>query len=369
MKKENLNILPIDKWGLNVKRPLIIAGPCSAETEEQVLKTARDLDKQQVQIFRAGIWKPRTRPNSFEGVGSVGLEWLKTVKQETGLKVAIEVANVKHVYEALKAGIDMFWIGARTSANPFAVQEIADALKGVDIPVLVKNPVNPDLELWIGAIERIRQAGITKLGAIHRGFSSYGKSKYRNTPHWQIAIDLKRRLEDIPVINDPSHITGNASLIASVSQKAMDVDFDGLMIETHCNPKEAWSDAKQQITPFELHELVDNLVLRSSDASSLDDEDTLEELRTKIDAFDEELMEVFVGRMSVVDKIGVWKKRNNVTIYQATRFEQIIDAAVQKATKYSLSPEFVENIFKAIHVESINRQTAILNAKDEKKTV
>ncbi len=359
--REDLKVLPLREWGLNNDRPLLIAGPCSAETEEQVLQTARELDKSLVHVFRAGIWKPRTRPNSFEGVGSVGLEWLKRVKEETGLKVATEVANVKHVYEALKAGVDVLWIGARTSANPFAVQEIADALKGVDVPVFVKNPVNPDLELWIGAIERICQAGIAKVGAIHRGFSSYGKSKYRNIPHWQIAIDLKRRIPDIALINDPSHITGNASMIASVSQKAMDVNFDGLMIETHCNPHEAWSDAKQQITPSELHELVNNLVLRSPEALVLHAGDTLEELRAKIDVFDNELMEILTGRMQVVEKIGMWKKQNNVTIYQASRFEQILRSVAAKAQKFGLKPEFVENIFKAIHEESISRQTAILN--------
>ncbi len=365
--KENFGILPLKEWGLNTDRPLVIAGPCSAETEEQVMKTAKLLDSSKVHLFRAGIWKPRTRPNSFEGVGSVGLEWLKRVKAETGLKVITEVANVKHVYEALKAGVDVLWIGARTSVNPFAVQEIADALKGVDVPVFVKNPINPDLELWIGAIERIRQAGIAKVGAIHRGFSSYGKSKYRNIPHWQIAIDLKRRIPEIAMINDPSHITGNAAMITSVSQKAMDVNFDGLMIETHSNPKEAWSDAKQQITPQELHELLDNLVLRTVDVEEAAQQDTLEELRAKIDVFDNELLEVLSGRMDVVDKIGVWKKRNNITIYQASRFEQIIESAINKAVKYGLGADFMENILKAIHEESISRQTSILNEEMEKR--
>jgi chorismate mutase len=358
----NLDIIPLKDWGLNTQRPLVMAGPCSAETEEQVLKIASQLDKTKVNVYRAGIWKPRTRPNSFEGVGSVGLRWLQLVKQEYGLKTATEVANVKHVYEALKAGIDVIWIGARTSANPFAVQEIADSLRGVDIPVFVKNPVNPDLELWIGAIERIHQAGISRVGAIHRGFSSYDKSKYRNTPHWQIAIDLKRKLPQVPLINDPSHITGNADLIEVVSQKAMDLNFDGLMIETHCNPPKAWSDAKQQITPFRLHEILNNLVLRKEyiDGSLMDD--TLEELRAKIDYLDNELLEVLLHRMDIVAKIGEWKKQHGISIYQSARFESIMDAARLKSMNIGLKEDFAEIIFKSIHEESISIQTAILNS-------
>jgi chorismate mutase len=359
----NLETVPLNEWALNKERPFVIAGPCSAETEEQVMDIAAQLDKTKVHLYRAGIWKPRTRPNSFEGVGSVGLKWLQLVKQEYGLKTSTEVANVKHVYEALKAGIDVLWIGARTTTNPFAVQEIADALQGVDIPVLVKNPVNPDLELWIGAIERMHQAGIRRLGAIHRGFSSYGKSKYRNDPHWQIAIDFKRRMPGVPLINDPSHITGNASLIEMVAQKAMDLNFDGLMIETHNNPPKAWSDAKQQITPFELHEIINRLVIRheSLDATILPD--TLEELRTKIDQFDNDLIETLVHRMDVVSKIGEWKKENNVSIYQSGRFEDILKSVHQKANEMGMSEDFAEIIFKAIHEESISIQTAILNSQ------
>ena len=360
-----LTIKKIEEWGLNKNRPLIIAGPCSAETEQQVLATAKKLESSRVHLFRAGIWKPRTRPNSFEGVGSIGLEWLKRVKKETGLKTCVEVANIKHVYDALKAGIDVLWIGARTTANPFAVQEIADALRGIKIPVLVKNPVNPDLELWIGAIERLNKAGIEQIGAIHRGFSFYGKSKYRNTPHWQIAIDLKRRIPNIPLLNDPSHITGNAALVASVAQKAMDLNFDGLMIESHIQPSKAWSDAKQQITPRQLFELIDNIVIRSSDFKNIECQDTLEEFRAQIDVLDNDLMEILVARMSNVEKIGIWKKKNNISIYQPSRFEQILLSTAQKGDKYGLSKNFIEKIFKAIHEESINKQTEILNNKIE----
>jgi chorismate mutase len=352
----------LKQWTAHKERPFVIAGPCSAETEEQTVETAKLLDTSKVQLFRAGIWKPRTRPNSFEGVGSVGLQWLKRVKEETGLPVCTEVANVKHVYEALKAGIDVLWIGARTSANPFAVQEIADALSGVDIPVMIKNPINPDLELWIGAIERIGKAGINQIAAIHRGFSFYGKSKYRNTPHWQIPIDLKRRLPDIMLINDPSHITGNAGLIQQVAQMAMDLNFDGLMIETHLNPPNAWSDAKQQIKPDELHKILKNIIIRKTETKLSDSQDTLEELRAKIDLFDNDILEIIAQRMDIVEKIALWKKKNNVSIFQASRFEQIINSAIEKGKNYSLSQNFVKNIFKAIHQESITKQTNILNS-------
>ncbi len=364
---KDLVIKKIEDWGLNKNRPLIIAGPCSAETEEQVMTTAKQLKSSKVHLFRAGIWKPRTRPNSFEGVGSIGLEWLKRVKTETGMKTCVEVANIKHVYEALKAGIDALWIGARTTANPFAVQEIADALQGIKIPVFVKNPVNPDLELWIGAIERLSKAGIDQIGAIHRGFSFYGKSKYRNTPHWQIALDLKRRIPNIPLINDPSHITGNAALVSSMAQKALDLNFDGLMIESHINPQQAWSDAKQQITPKDLLKLVDNIVIRNSETENVECQDTLEELRAKIDVLDNDLLEILVARMDNVEKIGEWKKKNNISIYQATRFDEILASTAQKGNKYGLSVKFIENIFKTIHEESINKQTKIMNSKIEEK--
>ncbi len=360
-----IKILPLADWELSSDRPFVVAGPCSAESEEQVLKIASQLDKDKVQLFRAGIWKPRTRPNAFEGVGSIGLKWLQTVKKEYGFKITTEVANVKHVYEALKAGVDVLWIGARTTTNPFAVQEIADALQGVDIPVFVKNPVNPDLELWIGAIERIHQAGINRIGAIHRGFSSYGKSKYRNIPHWQIAIDLKRRLPEVALINDPSHITGNSDLIEMVSQKAMDLNFDGLMIETHNEPSKAWSDAKQQITPFHLHEILNRLVLRDELMDEALLPDTLEELRAKIDQLDNDLLDSLMNRMDVVGKIGEWKKKNNISIYQSSRFEDILEAVREKAISLGLKPEFAEIIFKAIHEESISLQTSVLNTQFE----
>lgn len=357
-----LEIKPLQAWGINPARPLVIAGPCSAETEEQMLTTARGIDTSIVQIFRAGIWKPRTRPGAFEGIGSVGLEWLKMVKAETGLKTSTEVANVKHVYESLKAGVDILWIGARTTVNPFAVQEIADALKGVDIPVMVKNPVNPDLALWIGAIERLNKAGITRLAAIHRGFSAYGNSKYRNPPHWQLAIDLKRAISNIPIINDPSHISGNASLIPAIAQKAMDLNFDGLIIETHCTPAQAWSDKAQQITPFELKELIQSLVLRKENPENKAALDTLEELRTKIDHFDDELLEILARRMEVVNEIGILKRDTNISIYQSSRFDSLLRHAIENGERMGLSGAFVEQIVKLIHQESINHQMQIMNA-------
>lgn len=356
MKTKKMN-----EWGIGYdEKPILISGPCSAETEEQVMKSAIELSKMGVKIFRAGIWKPRTRPNSFEGVGAIGLEWLKRVKQETGMFTAIEVANVKHVYEALKANIDILWIGARTSANPFAVQEIAEALKGVDIPVLVKNPVNPDIELWIGAIERLYNVGITKTGAIHRGFSSYEHSIYRNIPQWQIPIELKRRLPDIPLICDPSHIGGKRDLIQSISQKAMDLDFDGLMIESHPDPDNAWSDAKQQITPDSLQELMSNLILREVHPKGVS-LNTLEDLRYKIDTYDKELIKIIEKRMEAAASIGQYKKEKNMTILQTERWEEILKATIKYGEKHHLSSEFINTIFKAIHQESINKQTTILN--------
>ena len=359
--EQKINIKNIHHWGIGYnKKPIIISGPCSAETEEQVMETAHDLSKMGVKIYRAGIWKPRTRPNSFEGVGSTGLKWLKIVRQETGMLTSTEVANVKHVYEALKAGIDIIWIGARSSANPFAIQEIAEALKGVDIPVFVKNPINPDVELWIGALERLHQAGITKLGAIHRGFSSFDHSIYRNIPQWQIPIDLKRRIPSIPIICDPSHIGGNRDLLQSISQKAMDLDFDGLMIESHRNPDEAWSDAKQQITPHSLSILLNKLVMRQPKPNGVS-LDTLEDLRHKIDKYDLELMELMKKRMEKAQAIGRYKKENNMTILQTGRWEEILDKSIKNGAKHELSAQFITTVFKAIHQESINKQNVILN--------
>lgn len=354
-----MNIKSIQEWGINDEKPLVISGPCSAETKEQVLNTAHQLKEIGINVFRAGVWKPRTRPNTFEGVGSESLEWLKEVKKETGMLVSVEVANVKHVYEALKAGVDILWVGARTSVNPFAIQEIADALKGVDIPVMVKNPINPDLELWIGALERFHQAGITKLAAIHRGFSSYEKSKYRNAPQWQIPIELKRRLPSLPIICDPSHIGGSRDLIAPISQQAMDLDLDGLMIESHLNPTEAWSDAKQQITPLELQALLNGLVKRKVKPENIQLTD-LENLRAKIDRHDQELINILGERMQCVLEIGNYKEKNEMTILQTTRWGDILNTRAEQGSQVGLSNDIVNTIFKAIHQESINKQEAIL---------
>jgi len=343
-------------------RPFLISGPCSAETEEQVMSTATELAKiKEVSVFRAGIWKPRTRPNSFEGIGSEGLKWLRTVKQETGLMVGTEVANEKHVYEALKYGVDLLWIGARTSVNPFTVQEISDALRGVDVMVLVKNPINPDLELWIGAIERISKAGITRLGAIHRGFSTYEKTIYRNQPNWQLPIELRRRIPDLPIICDPSHISGAREYLFEISQKAMDLNFDGLMLESHIDPDKALSDSAQQVTPNELRELLSRLVLRSPVASDPRLLDILGELRQQIDVFDDTLLDILEKRMKVAETIGQYKKENNITILQTTRWDEIIKKVLINGQVKGLSRELIDTIFKAIHQESINHQMKIMN--------
>jgi chorismate mutase len=359
--KTKLDLLPIDQWELNNSdRPLILSGPCSAETEEQVLETAHALAKLNISVFRAGIWKPRTRPNTFEGVGSEGLQWLTRVRKETGLKVCTEVANAKHTYEALKHNIDVLWIGARTTVNPFAVQEIAEALRGVDIPVLVKNPINPDLELWIGALERINKVGIKKLGAIHRGFSSYGDSAFRNAPNWQIPIELKRRFPELLIINDPSHIGGKRSLIQPLSQKAMDLDFDGLMVEVHPNPDEAWSDAKQQLTPEDFGEMLSSLKIRTKGIMQAE-HSKLSNLRKKIDYFDHELLEILEARMKIAKEIGEFKRDNNMIVLQNSRWNEVIEKSIALGESKGLSAELTSKIFKAIHQESINNQTEIIN--------
>ncbi len=357
----NLELEILKFNGIVLERPLVMAGPCSAESEEQVIETARQLHKNGIKIFRAGIWKPRTRPNAFEGVGTRGLPWLRRVKEEFGMLTAIEVANVKHVYESLKAGVDILWIGARTSANPFSVQEIADSLRGVDIPVMVKNPVNPDAELWIGALERINNVGIKKIAAIHRGFSMYDKSEYRNSPHWEIPIELKRRIPDLPVITDPSHICGSKELLLEVSQRSLDLNFDGLMIETHINPEAALSDAAQQITPEELKTLLGKLILRKPSIENSGLRATLEELRQEIDSFDDKLLDILNGRMAVSRKIGEYKKKHNITILQASRWDELLKRRIKVAGKKGLSEEFITKIFKAIHQESINHQTRVMN--------
>lgn len=359
MKK--MKILPLTEWNIGLDEgPAIIAGPCSAETETQVLKTAHGLHKLGIKIFRAGIWKPRTRPDAFEGVGSKGFAWLTKVKNETGMKVATEVANVKHVYEALSANVDILWIGARTSANPFAMQEIADVLKGMDLPVFVKNPINPDVDLWQGAIERLYKAGLTRIGAIHRGVSSYDQSIYRNVPQWQMPIELKRRIPDISIICDPSHIGGKRELLQSISQKAMDLNFDGLMIETHIDPDNAWSDAKQQITPQKLKILLNKLIIREVHPNGISYE-TLEDYRFMIDDFDQQLLDILKKRMDVVNNIGKYKKANNMTILQPERWDELLKKNANLSKQALLSDVMVHKIFMAIHQESINKQTIIMN--------
>ncbi len=356
----------ISDWKGHKGRPFLIAGPCSAESEEQMMDTARQLAQmKQISVFRAGIWKPRTRPNSFEGVGVEGLKWLRQVKQETGLLVGTEVANEKHVYEALKYGIDMLWIGARTSVNPFTVQEISDALNGVDVMVLVKNPINPDIELWMGAIERIARAGITRIGAIHRGFSSYEKTLYRNQPNWQLPIELRRRIPDLPIICDPSHIAGARQYLFEISQKSMDLNFDGLMIESHINPSVALSDAAQQLTPNDLKELLSRLILRNPDPSDPTLLDVLGELRQQIDIYDDHLLDLMEKRMKVAETIGRYKKENNITILQSTRWDEIIKKVIVKGEAKGLSSELIDTMFKAIHQESINHQMKVMNTGDK----
>lgn len=363
----NLNIAPLYEGEMSFNRPVIISGPCSAESEEQVMETCRRLAKHKVDILRAGIWKPRTRPNCFEGIGSPALKWLKQAGQETGLPVTVEVANVKHVYEALRMGIDVLWIGARTTVNPFAVQEIADALRGVDIPVMVKNPVNPDLALWIGAMERLNSAGITKLAAIHRGFSSYGETRYRNSPQWDIPIELKRRLPDMPIICDPSHICGRRDILQAVSQKAMDLNFDGLMIESHITPSKALSDAKQQVVPERCGEIIDSLVLRDPSKDDAVLMNTLEDLRDEINTVDAEIVEVLAKRMRIVDEIGRVKKENGIQILQPKRWDELIRNRSDKGLKKGLSNQFMTEVYNSIHTESIRHQTAVMNAKGSEK--
>jgi chorismate mutase len=351
-----------DAWPLAAhRRPLLIAGPCSAETEEQVMRTAHELKAIGADIFRAGIWKPRTRPGSFEGIGSIGLPWMKRVQLETGLPVTIEVANARHVEEALKAGIDILWIGARTTANPFAVQEVADALAGVDIPVLVKNPVNPDVALWIGAVERVAASGISRLGAVHRGVSQYGHSIYRNRPEWQMAIEFRKHMPQLLFINDPSHIAGNRDLIQSVAQMAMDLKFDGLMVETHINPDAAWSDSRQQVTPQQLATIIRKLVVRHEVPEGVELK-SVEDFRSAINEIDDQLLEMLSYRMKVVDDIAHFKKQHNMTIFQEGRWNELMARHLEKSGPTGLSEEFIVQLFRAIHQESINKQTEILNS-------
>lgn len=342
--------------GVDAKRPLLIAGPCSAETEEQVMETARKLAARGVKIFRAGIWKPRTKPGGFEGNGVTALPWLKRVKEELGMYTAVEVATAAHVREALAYDVDMLWIGARTSANPFAVQEVADALEGMDIPVLIKNPVNPDLDLWIGAIERIYNAGIRKIGAIHRGFSSYDKKIYRNLPQWHIPIELKRQIPNLPIVCDPSHIGGRRELIAPLCQQAMDLNFDGLIVESHCNPEKAWSDASQQVTPEVLDFIMNTLVIRDTNQTT----ENLSALRRQIDECDNSLLELLARRMRVAEEIGQYKKEHNMPILQSQRYDEIIQNRISQADRMGLDAEFMKTVLVAIHEESVRHQQEIM---------
>lgn len=347
---------------MQLKHPLVIAGPCSAETEAQVLKIAHELKDSDVNYYRAGIWKPRTRPGNFEGVGALGLKWLQKVKAETGLKTATEVANRAHVELALEHDIDLLWIGARSTVSPFIVQEIADALQGTDKIVLIKNPVNPDLALWLGAVERLKSANIQNLGVIHRGFSTYGKSKYRNNPEWQLAIELQTKFPDLPLINDPSHITGKRDMVFDVSQTALDLNFDGLMIETHTDPDNAWSDAAQQITPETLIQYTKDLKIRKESTSEADYTAELQKLRAQIDVTDNQLLENLGKRMLVAEAIGQLKKEKNVAVLQSKRWNEILGKMVLEGEQHNLSEEFILKLFKAIHQESINHQKQILKA-------
>ena len=339
------------------ERPFVISGPCSAETEEQVMTTARQLAMKGCHNFRAGVWKPRTKPGGFEGNGEKALPWMKAVKEETGMLVATEVATPEHVELCLKYGIDILWIGARTSANPFAMQAIADALQGVDIPVFVKNPINPDLELWIGALERINQAGIKRLGAIHRGFSSYDKKIYRNMPMWQIPIELRRRIPDLPIICDPSHIGGRRELIAPLCQQAMDLGFDGLIVESHCDPDKAWSDAKQQVTPDVIDFILSLLIIRDEKTTT----EGITQLRKQIDELDNDLMELLSKRMRVCREIGQYKKEHNMTVLQPTRYNEILNKRGAQGTLCGMDSDFVKVVFEAVHQESVRQQMEIIN--------
>jgi chorismate mutase len=343
----------------NLSHPLVIAGPCSAETEDQMLKTAHKLKDTDVSVFRAGIWKPRTRPGGFEGVGEIGLPWLQKVKEETGMKVITEVGNANHVALALKHNIDMLWIGARTTVNPFVVQEIADALKGVDIPVLVKNPVNPDLPLWLGAVERFKNAGISQLGVIHRGFSTYNNLNFRNRPTWRIVIELMRNFPDLPVIIDPSHICGRRDTIFEVSQAALDLRFHGLMVETHIDPDNAWSDAKQQITPEVLIKMMEDLKVRKNTSSKEDFQHRLNAYRKELDTVDHQMIELLADRMEVAKNIGLLKEEENVSVLQPSRWSEILEKMVEQASQKGLKKEFILEVFKSIHVESIDVQQRV----------
>lgn len=358
-----LDILPLNKWLDTGNSPLVISGPCSAESEDQVMQTAMELSKiPNVKIFRSGIWKPRTRPGLFEGVGIQGLKWLQQVKTQTSLLTAVEVANPEHVEAALKYEVDILWIGARTVVNPFSLQELANVLNGVDIPVMVKNPVNPDMNLWIGALERINMSGIKRIAAIHRGFYFFDKTPYRNAPMWEIPIELKRRVPNLPVICDPSHICGERSMLLDVAQKALDLEMDGLMLESHIDPENALTDPQQQVKPAELKKLIEALVIRSQEGN-IEFESKLEELRTEIDKIDAELIHILSRRMQLVDEIGHYKKNNNITILQLKRWSNIVQNRLRTGIDSGLQREFLQKLLEIVHIESIKRQTDIYRDK------
>lgn len=365
MANRKLELVPLYDWGMFTEpRPSVVAGPCSAETEEQMMETAKGLKDMGINVFRAGIWKPRTHPGSFEGIGTEGLRWMQRAKKELGLKIATEVASERHVFECLKFGVDLVWLGARTTANPFLVQEIADALKDSDIPVLVKNPVNPDLELWIGALERLNRAGIRKLGVIHRGFSTFEKIKYRNDPQWQVAIELRSRFPELPFFVDPSHMGGSTEYIREISQRSLDLGFEGLMIESHCNPSCALSDAKQQLTPAQLSDLLYNqIAVRDADSDSPQWKENIDQLRAKIDVIDENLLYVLASRMKVSQQIGQYKKDNNIAIIQASRWDAVLAKVVGKGAEYGLPEKFLTDVFNAIHEASVEAQNEIISGR------
>ena len=360
---EKFDIIPLSEWGLgNAGLPLGIAGPCSAETEQQVMDTARELVHKNIHVFRAGIWKPRTRPGCFEGVGEIGLEWLQRVRRETGLKIGTEVANAEHARLALKYDVDVLWIGARTTASPFAMQELAEVLRDTDKVVLVKNPMNPDLDLWLGALERLNVCGVRKLGAIHRGFTSFAKTKYRNVPQWEIPIELRRRHPELPIVCDPSHISGCRELVMPVSQMALNLHFDGLMVETHCNPDAAWSDASQQLVPERTKAMTEELYLRSG-AVSGQDAVRLSALRQQIDEIDNQLVAILAARMKVAREIGTVKRDSNMAILQSQRWEDVLAKNVSEGVAQGLSADFVRRVFEATHQESIEQQNGVMNGE------
>ena len=369
MADRKLELVPLYDWGMFTEpRPSVIAGPCSAETKEQVMETAKGLKDLGINVFRAGIWKPRTHPGSFEGIGVEGLGWMQQVKKEYGLKISTEVASERHVFECIKFGVDLVWLGARTTANPFLVQEIADALRGTDIPVLVKNPVNPDLDLWIGALERLNRAGIKKLGVIHRGFSTFEKIQYRNDPQWQVAIELRSRFPELPFFVDPSHMGGSKDYIQEISQRSLDLGFEGLMIESHCNPTCALSDAKQQLTPEELRDLLYNkITVRDSDSDSPQWKENIDQLRAKIDVLDENLLYTLASRMKVSRQIGQYKKDNNIAILQTSRWDAVLAKVVEKGREYDLPEKFLTAVFNAIHEASVDAQNEVISGRPSER--